>query len=133
MLKKREKALVDKIRQAGLLTESEQLNAPFRFMIRPFTTVGTDYRKIASLFEHEVFQLVKMETFDSDVTNIIVFPKILDRSIATEPDHITYKKKESAMYVGVNIDHTTWQGASDDRKADLLSQNIRESIKTNTA
>jgi hypothetical protein len=128
MLKRREKALVDKIRQAGLLTEGEQLNAPFRFMIRPFTTAGTDYRKIASRFEHEAFQLVKLEKFGSVATNIIVFPKILDRSIAVEPDHIAYKKKERAVYVAVNIDHATWQNASDDQRIDLISDNIMESI-----
>jgi len=129
MLKKREKALVDKMRKAGLLADGEQLDASFRFMIRPFTTAGTDHIKIASWFEHEAFQLVKSQNFVSFANNVIVFPKILDPSIMIEPDHLTYKKHERAVYVGLNINHASWQTASEAGKVDLISDNVSKSIQ----
>jgi REP element-mobilizing transposase RayT len=68
-------------------------DAPFKFIIRPFTTVGMESRNFASWFEHEIFSAIRDLEFESPITGIAIFPTIFDREISHPPDdYLTYKK-----------------------------------------
>ena len=88
--------------------EQGQDQAPFRFMIRPLVTRGVELGTLADWLERQAFQLVRRESFTSPAKNIMIFPKILDPSVAVISDHLTYKRKECTVYVGVNIDYRVW-------------------------
>lgn len=107
-----------------------QLNAPFKFMVRPFTTVGVESLELAAWFEDEILERIYGTKFESKITGIIVFPKIFDADIAPPPsDHLTYKRGEKSVFVGLNIGFPTWHSASRHEKINILSDNIGNSIR----
>src|ERR1700722_11041071 len=68
--------------------------------------------------------------FESKITGIIVFPKIFDADIAPPPsDHLTYKREEKSVFVGLNIGFQNWHSASRQEKLNILADNIRNSIQ----
>jgi len=130
VLSKKEQKLIDRLKASGHAINSIQLNAPFRFMVRPFTTVGTESVNLASWFEDEIFSAVKGWKFESPIAGIVIFPKIFNKEVSPPPDdHITYKKKEKSVYVGLNIEFSTWASAPKQEKLRLLSDNIERSLE----
>jgi hypothetical protein len=107
-----------------------QLNASFKFMVRPFTTVGVESLDLATWFEDEILEMIYDTKFESKITGIIVFPKIFDADIAPPPsDHLTYKRGEKSVFVGLNIGFRNWHSASRQEKLNILASNIRDSIQ----
>ena len=107
-----------------------QLNAPFKFMVRPFTTMGVESLDLAMWFEDEILEMIYDTKFKSKITGIIVFPKIFDADIAPPPsDHLTYKRGEKSVFVGLNIEFRNWHSASREQKLNILADNIRNSIQ----
>ena len=76
-----------------------QLNAPFKFMVRPFTTVGVESLELASLFEDEILEGIFDTKFESKITAIIVFG------------------------------FPTWLSSSRQEKLNIMSDNIRNSFQ----
>jgi hypothetical protein len=108
----------------------DQLNAPFKFMVRPFTTVGVESLDLASWFEDEILERIYGTKFESKITGIVVFPKIFNKDVAPPPkDHLTYKKEEKSIFVGLNIDFTIWHSSSKQEKINILADNINKSIQ----
>jgi hypothetical protein len=127
---KEEQELIDRLKASGHPVDHEQLDAPFRFMIRPFTTAGTASLELASWFEKAIFKAVSGMTFESPITGIVIFPKIFDRTVAEPPeDHLTYKENEKSVFVGVNIDYSAWECASREEKLKLLADNLKTSLE----
>jgi hypothetical protein len=107
-----------------------QINAPFKFMVRPFTTVGVESLDLARCFEDEILEMIYDTKFESKITGIMVFPKIFDPDIAPPPsDHLTYKRGEKSVFVGLNIGFRNWHSASRQEKLNILADNIGDSIR----
>jgi hypothetical protein len=54
-----------------------QLNAPFKFMVRPFTTVGVESLDLATWFEDEILEMIYDTKFESKIPEIIESQKYL--------------------------------------------------------
>jgi hypothetical protein len=124
-----EDKLLERARQRGVTLHAKQVDAKFKFLVRPTTTVGVDLDKLQVGFEDDVFSLIKNAPFESPLTGIVLFPKILDPSIATMPDSITHKRKERSFFVSLNIPFAVWSQAPRPDRVDLLADNLIESIR----
>jgi hypothetical protein len=116
--------------EAGRPSHRPQADAPFRFMVRPFPTVGTSSLHLANWYEDIVFATIQQTNLTSPISGVVIFPKIFDPKIADPPnDHLTYKKRERAVFVGLNINHAAWERASSSEQLDLLGNNLKRSIQ----
>jgi hypothetical protein len=97
-------------------------------MIRPLVPRGVELGTLADWFERQAFQLIRRESFTSPAKNIMIFPKILDPSVAVISDHLTYKRKECTVYVGVNIDYRVWLNSAPKVRLDILAENVKLSL-----
>jgi hypothetical protein len=121
--------LID-LRVPGHTLNVVQDDALFKFTVRFFTTVGIESRDLAHWFEDEIFAAIKELSFESSITGIAIFPTIFDSAIASAPnDYLTYKRKEKSVFVGLNIDFSSWASGSREEKLSLLANNIRQSIE----
>jgi hypothetical protein len=108
---------------------SKQVDAPFKFLVRPITTVNVGSRDLSRAFEEEVFSSLKNATFLSSITGILILPVIIDSSIAVlPPDYVGYQKRDNSVSVGLNIDFALWMRSSELERLDLLADNIRCSL-----
>jgi hypothetical protein len=71
MLSKREQRLIERLKASGRAIRQDLIDAPFKVLIRPLTTVGVD-KSLATLFEDEVFAEVKKVQFESPISGIFV-------------------------------------------------------------
>jgi hypothetical protein len=127
---KKEQKILDRLKASGYPINTVQLNAPLKFIVRPFTTVGIESTNLASWFEDEIFSSIKDFKFGSPITGIAIFPTIFDRQICDPPkDHLRYKKNEKSVFVGLNIEFSSWTSAPKREKLRLLSDNITRSIE----
>ena len=107
----------------------KQSDAPFKFLVRPITTVNAGNRKLSWIFEDEVFALFGGLTFSSPISGILILPGIIDSSIAPPtPDYVGYKKKDNSVSVGLSIDFALWERSSKLEQLGLLADNIRRSL-----
>lgn len=123
-----EDKLIERLRARGFKLYTEQVGARFGFIVSPTTTVGVDLGKLPLGFRDEVFRIIKNAPFDSPLAGVVLFPKILDPSIASQPDFITHKRRDNAYFVSVNIPVTVWSEAPRTERVDLLADNLIESI-----
>jgi hypothetical protein len=129
-LSKRDQKTIDRLKASGRAVNDVQLDARLKFIVRPFTTVGIESRDIARWFEDAIFSAIKDLAFESHIKGIAIFPVIFDSAIASAPnEYLTYKKKEKSVFVGLNIDFSSWTRGSREEKLDLLANNIRQSIE----
>jgi hypothetical protein len=127
MLSKREQKEMN--RQKALGMEQKQTSAPFRFLVRPITTVNVSKGKLSNLFENEVFSALKDVTLASPISGILILPIIIDSSIAVPPrDRFVYQKRDNSVSVGINIEFSLWERSSVRERLDLLAENIRSSL-----
>jgi len=106
-----------------------QVNAPFKFLVRPITTVNVGSRNLSWAFEDEVFSSFNGFTFSSPISGILILPKIIDSSIAPPPpDYVGYKKADNSVSVGLNIDFALWERSSELERLGLLADNIQCSL-----
>ena len=126
----REQKIIDRLKATGHVLNVTQDDAPFKFTVRFFTTVGVESRDIAPWFENEICSAIRELSFQSPITGIAIFPTIFDSAIARPPkDYLTYKRKEKSVFVGLNIDFSSWTSASRQEKLGLLSNNMKQSIE----
>jgi hypothetical protein len=110
-------------------TIGKQSDAPFKFLVRPVTTVNVTGGNLSRMFEDEVFASFKEVVFSSVITGILILPGIIDSSIAhPPPDYVGYKKKDNSVSVGINIDFALWERSSELERLGLLADNIRSSL-----
>ncbi len=129
---KHERNLLTRFRKAGLKSNEKQVDAPFSFVISPTTTPGVDANESGSMareFGNGIVENIALLTMQSPITGIVVFPRILDKNIAKIPDHLTHKRKEKAVFVGVNIDFDEWIVSSVARRIDILAETIVEALR----
>jgi hypothetical protein len=127
---KREQKIIDRLKASGYVGDNAQRDAPLKFLVRPFTTVGVESLDLASWFENEIFSAISRAAFESNITGIAIFPTIFDSAIASLPkDYLTYKKKERSVFVGLNISFFSWNSGSREEKLSLLANNIVQSIE----
>jgi hypothetical protein len=127
---KKEQKLIDRFRASGHVGINVQRDAPFKFLVRPFTTVGVDSLDLASWFENDIFSSIKSLIFESPITGIVIFPTIFDEGVGAAPeDYVKYNRNERSVFVGVKIEFATWSSASRQEKLRLLSDNIERSIE----
>jgi hypothetical protein len=130
-MKEREKVLLARFRKAGLKPNQVQVEAPFKFVVSPTTTSGVDTKEsgfLAREFGNRIVENIREWTMQSPITGIVVFPKILDANIAKMPDHLTYKRKERSVFVGVNIPFEAWVTSPFAEKVEILSETILEAL-----
>jgi len=127
---KEEQELINRLKASGRPVHNKQLDAPFRFMVRPLTTAGIPSLELASWCEDSIFEAVRGMTFESPITGIMISPKIFDKDIAEPPeDSLTYKENERAVIIGLSIDFATWSRASRKERLHLLVESIKHSIE----
>jgi hypothetical protein len=127
---KRDQKIIDRLKASGYVGRNIQRDALFKFLVRPFTTVGVDSLDLASKLENEIFSAIRELSFESPITGIAIFPTIFDSAIAPLPkDYLTYKTKEKSVFVGLNIDFSSWASASRAEKLGLLANNITRSVE----
>jgi hypothetical protein len=107
----------------------KQSDAPFKFLVRPITTVNVTGRNLWRMFEDEVFASFKDIAFSSTITGILILPGIIDSSIApTPPDYVGYQKKDNSVSVGIKIDFASWERSSELERLGLLADKIQCSL-----
>jgi hypothetical protein len=130
-MKEHEKVLLKRFREAGLKPNRVQLDAQFSFVVSPTTTAGVDTKESGSLareFGNGIVENISEWTMQSPITAIVVFPKILDANIANMPDHLTYKRKERSVFVGVNIPFDEWVASPVTKKIEILAETIVKAL-----
>jgi len=129
-LSKYEQKLIDRLKAAGYPVRHEQSDATFGFLIRPYATVEVASKDLAHVLEHVMFKSVSQKVFESPITGIAIFPKIIDKNVVEAPkDKVTFKRKERSVFVTYDIDYEKWQGASRSEKLDLLVENVKRSLE----
>jgi hypothetical protein len=130
VLSKKEQKIIDRLKASGYVGNNVQRDAPFQFLVRPFTTVGIESLNLASWFEDDIFSAIRDLKFESPITGIAIFPTIFDNAIASAPkDYLMYKRKEMSVFVGLNIGFSSWTSGSREEKLSLLANNITQSIE----
>src|SRR4051794_10605178 len=110
---KKDQKIIDKLKASGYVGNNVQRDAPLKFLVRPFTTVGVESLDLASWLENEIFSAISKVAFEPTLTGIAIFPTIFDNAIASAPkDYLTYKKKERSVFVGLNISFSSWTSGS---------------------
>ena len=129
MNSKKEQILIERFKAAGGIVNDERLNAPFVFIIRPFTTVGVEDLFLAAWLEDEIFSRIKGVKIEFPLKGISIFPAIFDESVAKSlPDKATFRKSERVFNVKLGIDFHLWSEASKIEKIKLLHQNVLDSL-----
>ena len=127
---KTDQKIIDRLKASGYVGNNVQRDAPLKFLVRPFTTVGVESLDLASWLENEIFSAINIVAFESPIIGIAIFPTIFDSAIASAPkDYLTYKKKERSVFVGLNISFSSWTSGSREEKLSLLANNIKQSIE----
>jgi hypothetical protein len=112
---------MDRLKVSGHASSDVQFDARFTFIVRPFTTVGVEKGDLAAAFEEGIFAAIKKLEFESPIAGIAIFPTIFDSAIAPVPrDYVRYKKGEKSVFVGLQIDFSSWASASKQEKLGLL-------------
>lgn len=107
-----------------------QSAAPFKFLVRPITTVNASSGKLSWIFEDEMFSLFEGRVFSSPISGILILPTIMDSSIVPSlPDHVGYKKGDNSVAIGLDIDFVLWESSSELERLGLLVDNIRRSLE----
>ena len=107
----------------------KQDNAPFKFVVRPITTVNTSSYDLAMAFEENVFASLENVEFSSPITGMAILPVIVDDTIAPPPpDSSHFFKKDNSVSVGIKIDFALWERSSELERLGLLADNIRRSL-----
>jgi hypothetical protein len=127
---KRDQKNIDRLKASGYVGNNVQRDAPLKFLVRPFSTVGVESLDLASWLENEIFSAISGVAFESNITAIAIFPTIFDNAIAPTPkDYLTYRKKERSVSVGLNISFSSWTSGSREEKLSSLANNITQSIE----
>jgi len=127
---KRDQKNIDRLKASGYVGNNVQRDAPLKFLVRPFSTVGVESLDLASWLENEIFSAINGVAFESNITAIAIFPTIFDNAIAPTPkDYLTYRKKERSVSVGLNISFSSWTSGSREEKLSSLANNITQSIE----
>ena len=104
-------------------------NAPFKFLVRPVTTVNAAQAELGEMFEDEMRSSLAGMKLSSPISAILILPGIIDSSIVVPPDnYVGYQKRDNSSSVGIGIDFTLWQRSSELEKLALLADNIRSSL-----
>ena len=128
-LSKREQVLIERYKKSGRVVDQEKLDAPFGLLIRPLAMVGLDAGKFALWFEDEISALLKITGLTLPVRHIMISPHLIDQTVSQRPvEGIAFKQRESAVFVAIDIDHSTWLLSSDKSKLALMYENVRQSI-----
>ena len=101
------------------------------FVISGTTTpdVRRDRARLAKRMEAEIARHLSYSDFSSPVSSIVVFPTILNPSIASMPDSVTYNRNDNSVFAAINIPFSTWMEAPFSEQIDLLAENIRSSLE----
>jgi hypothetical protein len=127
---KRDQKIMEQLSASGYVGNSVQRDATFKFLVRPFTTVGTDSLDLATWFENEIYSIIKDLTLESKIWGIVIFPTIFNTEFGPAPkEYVKYRKNEGSIFVALNIDYSTWTSTSRRQKLELLFENIRRSIE----
>lgn len=108
-----------------------QLEAPFSFVVSITTTLGVDTNEssyFAREFRKGIVKCIRHWTMQSPITGIVVFPRILDENIVKLSDFISHKRKEKAVFVGINIPFGKWTASSAPEKIEMLAGAIIEAL-----
>jgi hypothetical protein len=107
----------------------KQDNAPFKFLVRPLTTVHVRSKNLSRAFEEEVFASFVNVEFSPPISGILILPIIVDDAIAVPPPDTThYSNKDNSVSVGIKIDFALWERSSEFERLGLLADNIRRSL-----
>jgi hypothetical protein len=106
-----------------------QNDAPFKFLVRPVSTLNASSRNLSRAFEDEVFSSFENVEFSSPITGLVILPIIIDDAIApSPPDSTHFFEKDNSVSVGINIDFALWERSSELERLGLLADNIRCSL-----
>lgn len=129
MFSKEEQELIDRLKASGRTLNEEKLNAPFKLMVRPLTTVGVSSLKVMSWLEDEVFAAAKDMKIQSGITAIVINPTIFDGVAAESPkDGIKFNKNDRSLFSSKNINFDAWESASNSDKINMVLINAKASL-----
>lgn len=131
---KREQILIERFKRSGRAIDQEKLDAPFGVLVRPLASVGLDAGKFALWFEEEIWAAIKRIGLTPPVRRVMISPHIIDPT-TIEPvtsirpsDEVSFKRKENAIFVAIEIDYSIWFHSSDESKLALIYKNIKQSL-----
>jgi hypothetical protein len=98
-----------------------------RVAMCPVVTLGVDTTDVRRIFQ--IFQ-AKFKDFDSQssLSAIIFFPRILNPAIKKATKLQSFRRKDRAYYIGIEIDYRNWMMASPNGQRDMVIDNIIHSI-----
>ena len=121
-------ALMDRVERAGGKVDREALARKFNFTLSGIVDAGLDYKVFVQLCS-SVQRIAQMQDFKCELTGIVIFPIILGSSGYSRDDFITHKRKESAYFVGKNIDCDTWIRARRPKRIKMAVENLKSSVQ----
>jgi len=128
-LSKRERVLIERYKRSGRVVDQEKLDAPFAILVRPLAMAGLDVGKFSLLFEDEISALVKIAGLTLPVRHIMISPHVIDQTVSQRPlEGVSFKRRQNAVFVALDIDHSTWLLSSDKSKLALMYENVKQSI-----
>lgn len=126
-LSKQMLALIERVKRAGGSIDRAALARKFNFTLSGIVDAGLDYKVFVQLCS-SLQKIIQKQDFKCDLTGIVVFPIILGSSGFSRDDFITHKRKESAYFVGKNIDYDTWTRARKPKRIKLAVENLKSSV-----
>jgi hypothetical protein len=121
-------ALMERVERAGGSVDRAALTRKFNFTLSGIVDAGVEYKVFVQLCA-SVQKIVQEQDFKCDLAGIVVFPIILGPNGFKRDDFVTHKRKESAYFVGKNIDYDTWTRAKRPKRIKLAVENLKSSVQ----
>ena len=90
--------------------------------------VAPDSGPLSNAFQTELRPMMDSIQMSSPLTGVVVFPTILNPSIGGSIEDSVKNKRDSSVWIALNIPHARWMEASPLEKVDLFAQNISNSF-----
>lgn len=126
-LTNKEKIVVERLAARGYKINDSQSEAPFTFAISPVISAGVDVSIFMPL-SRAIISAIKDKEYKCELNGVVVFPRIVDPAVKKPEKLCSYKRRDNAYYVGIEIDFHQWAVASQSEKLNIALSNMRESI-----
>jgi hypothetical protein len=99
----------------------------FEFIVSGKITAGLD---VSTLYvvEKEVKKEIERAKFKTTYESMVLFPLIADPEIFDAPEYVSYKRRESSIFVSRRIPFEKWTKARTPGRVKMAEQNFIDSI-----
>lgn len=119
--------LLDRVERAGGIVNRAALTRKFNFTLSGIVTPGVDIKVFTQLCEF-VTSIAEESGFICELSGIVMFPIITDPAVYSRADFTTHKRKDSAYFVGRNINIDVWKRARKARRIVLASETLKSAV-----